>query len=67
MVHQSQEGEANVCASEEIFSRKRQELLRLRDKNKEHELETQDYNKKICQRFAALHTVYTLSYTVSMQ
>ncbi|KAM9487715.1 coiled-coil domain-containing protein 178 [Clarias gariepinus] len=45
----SQEGEANVCASEEIFSRKRQELLRLRDKNKEHELETQDYNKKIRQ------------------
>ncbi|MCI4374316.1 hypothetical protein PGIGA_G00004870 [Pangasianodon gigas] len=43
------EGEANVCESEEIFSRKRQELLRLRDKNKEHEIETEDYNKKIRQ------------------
>ncbi|XP_060777011.1 coiled-coil domain-containing protein 178 [Neoarius graeffei] len=43
------EGEANVCESEEIFSRKRQELLRLRDKNKEHEIESEDYNKKICQ------------------
>ncbi|KAI5105991.1 coiled-coil domain-containing protein 178 isoform X3, partial [Silurus meridionalis] len=26
------------------------ELLHLRDKNKEHELEAEDYNKKICQR-----------------
>ncbi|XP_017320591.1 coiled-coil domain-containing protein 178 isoform X3 [Ictalurus punctatus] len=43
------EGEANVCESEQVFSRKRQELLRLRDKNKEHEIEAEDYNKKICQ------------------
>ncbi|XP_046704562.1 coiled-coil domain-containing protein 178 isoform X1 [Silurus meridionalis] len=43
------EGEATVCQSEEIFSRKHQELLHLRDKNKEHELEAEDYNKKICQ------------------
>lgn len=58
IVGQRHEGEANLCESEEIFSRKRQELLRLRDKNKEHEIETQDYNKKILQRFAASHTVY---------
>lgn len=58
MVHQRHEGEANACEFEEIFSRKRQELLRLRDKNKEHEIETEDYNKKIHQRFAAQYTVY---------
>ncbi|KAI4893351.1 hypothetical protein NFI96_024140 [Prochilodus magdalenae] len=43
------EGEAKLFECEEVFSKKWQELLLLNDENKEHEMENEDYKKKIRQ------------------
>ncbi len=50
-VYQKLEGDEKVSVLDANLSQKRHELLTLRDKNKEHKLEIEDYKRKICQRF----------------
>ncbi|XP_066540023.1 coiled-coil domain-containing protein 178 isoform X2 [Hoplias malabaricus] len=40
------EGEAELSESEEVFSRRRQDLQHLQEENKEHQLEIEDYDIK---------------------
>ncbi|KAL6489199.1 hypothetical protein MHYP_G00029400 [Metynnis hypsauchen] len=44
-----QEGEPKLFEVEEVFNKKRRELLHLYGENKVHEMESEDYNKRIYQ------------------
>ena len=65
-------GEAEVSLLEEVFRKKRQDLLALLDQNAELDMEIQDYTKKIEERFSTssmtwTHTLKHIIHTCTVQ
>lgn len=58
VICQRLEGERKLSECEEVYNRKRRELLHLQNENKEQEFETKDFSRRIHQRSAVFSDAF---------